>query len=68
MQSYKLIQTLTTGKPARYSVDGKRVSKETYEYISTRTHTYGRMECISTMAWPIDNGGIKRKNYSIARF
>lgn len=65
---YSLIETLTTGKPARFSANGKRISREEWNRIQTMARMYGRLECFSTRAWPLDNGGTKRKNYSHAQF
>lgn len=65
---YNLVQTLTTGKQARFSIDGKRVSREKWEHTRQMASMYGRIECLITRAWPIDNGGTKRKNYLIAKY
>lgn len=66
MPSYQLIQTLTSGKPARFSANGKRISRDEYERIIITAGMFGRHECFNTRAWPLDNGGTKRKNYSYA--
>lgn len=66
MTHYNLIQTLTTNKPARYSINGVRVSRDKYENVIQQAHMYGRVECLATKAWSIDNGGTKRKNYTTA--
>jgi len=72
MNTYKkhirLTDTLTTGKKGRYYVDGVRVPKARYENIAQRASMYGTLECFKTQAWPTDNGGIKRKNWSIASY
>lgn len=65
---FSLIVTYTTGKPARYSSNGKRISKDQYEHIIQQSSMYGSVSCLSTKAWPIDNGGTKRKNYTVAQF
>lgn len=65
---YSLVQTLTTGKPARFSANGKRISRAEYERITTRARMHGRMECFDTKAWSLPDGGIKRKNYSTASY
>lgn len=65
---YSLVQTLTTGKPARFSANGVRISRERYEDIEHMARMHGRIECLQTRAWPIEGGGTKRKNYSVARW
>lgn len=63
MHHLDLCQVLTTGKPARFSCNGKRISRDTWDAI----HTHAiRIECFSTKAKPMDNGGTKRWNYSTA--
>lgn len=68
MAHYDLIETRTTGKPARFSANGKRISRDRYEMILTMAGMYGQHDCFLTKAWPLDNGGTKRKNYSCARW
>lgn len=68
MPHYNLIETRTTGKPARFSANGKRISREQWEHIHTMAQMHGRLECFSTRAWPIEGGGTKRKNYSTAQW
>lgn len=65
---YSLIQTLTSGKPARYSANGKRISRERYEFIIQMASMNGHYDCFSTRAWPLPDGKTKRKNYSTARW
>lgn len=68
MPCYTLIQTLTSGKPARFSANGKRISREYHEYIVQMASMYGNYDCFSTRAWPLPDGKTKRKNYSCARW
>lgn len=68
MPHYSLIQTLNTGKPARFSANGKRISRAEYEHITTMARMHGHLECFSTRAWPLPDGGTRRKNYSCARW
>lgn len=68
MPYYSLIQTLTSGKPARFSANGKRISREQYNHIETMARMYGTWDCFSTKAWSLPEGKTKRKNYSLARW
>jgi hypothetical protein len=68
MPHYSLIQTLTTGKPARFSANGVRISREKYEWIGQMARMYGQYDSLSTRAWPMPCGGTKRKNYCFARW
>jgi len=66
MKYIQLIETRRTGKPARFSADGRRISRDRYNHITRMASIYGRLECFLTKAWPIENGGTKRKNYTTA--
>lgn len=68
MPSYSLIETRHSNKPARYSANGKRVSKAAYELIVQQALMYGKLDCFLTRAWPEGKGGTKRKNYSHATY
>ncbi|MBI2240310.1 MAG: hypothetical protein HYU59_05840 [Magnetospirillum gryphiswaldense] len=66
MTAYSLTEVRYPDKPARYFVDGKRVSKDAYEALTTRARMFGRLECFSTRAVPLPDGTFKRFNYSTA--
>lgn len=68
MATYQLIQTTSPDAPARYSANGKRVSREEYERIADRAFREGKLECFQTIAKQLPGGRIKRKNFSIARW
>lgn len=68
MKHFDLIETRTTGKPARFSANGKRISREKYEHIVQQARMFGSLSCLQTKAWPIEKGGTKRKNYSVAQY
>jgi hypothetical protein len=65
MRQVELSQVTTEGKPARYHVNGRRVSQAAYARIIGRAL---RIDCFSTRAkeLPGDRGRFKRWNYSTA--
>lgn len=68
MATYQLIQTLSPDAPARYSANGKRISRDEYERITSRAIREGKLECFQTIAKQLPGGKIKRKNFSTARW
>jgi hypothetical protein len=66
MATYNLIETRRTGKPARFSANGKRISRKRWNEITEAAHSFGDIHHFLTRAWHIENGGTLRKNYSTA--
>lgn len=60
-----LCEVRTTGKPARFHINGKRVSRAEWERVTDQAHSEGTLCCFSTRAKPITGGGVKRWNYSV---
>ncbi len=52
----------------RFTVDGKRVSRETFEDIERMARMFGRIDCFHTRAIPKPCGKTRRWNYSTARW
>ena len=52
----------------RFTIDGRRVSRERYEHVERMARMYGRHDCFSTRAIQKPGGKIRRWNYSLARW
>lgn len=61
----QLTQWLYPDQPARFYIDGKRVSRDRFEQVR---NTATRLECFHTRAFPQPGGTFKRVNYSVASF
>lgn len=68
MPAYDLVQTLNPDAPARYSANGRRISKSEYERIVETAYRLGKVDCLSTKAKQLPGGTFQRKNYSCARW
>lgn len=61
----QLVQHTYSDKPARYYIDGKRVSRETYELTVIKARMQGKdHSCFHTKAEPYGQGMFHRVNYS----
>lgn len=67
-KSYQLTEHNGGGFPARYHVDGKRVSKTTFDTIRDKAFRDGRLDCFQTKCRPIGNGEFRRTNWSVAHY
>lgn len=59
-RTHSIVETRRTGKPARWSMDGVRISRAYMGYLDSIAM---RVDCFHTQAWPIGAGGTLRKNY-----
>lgn len=62
---YQLAQTLGADMETRFSVEGRRVSRERFETIRDSAD---RLECLQTVGRQLSGGRFRRTNYSIAVF
>jgi hypothetical protein len=60
----QLVQVLNPDSPARYSRDGRRISKAEYDRLIERAIADGRYSCASTQAKQLPGGKFKRWNYT----
>lgn len=65
---YQLKQVMTTGCEARYSANGKRVSKARYEEIFQRGNMGGEVDCFQSTCKQLGNGRLRRTNYVSVRY
>lgn len=59
----QLIQCLSPDRPARYSRDGRRVSKAEYDRLVNAGIADGSYSCAMTRAKQMPGGTFKRWNY-----
>lgn len=62
MRHHDMIQSIGADMPARYTVDGRRVSKETYNALMDTAHSLGTVECLWTKGRQVTGGRIRRTN------
>lgn len=65
---YALRQTLTDGRPARFSANGKRISRAEYERIFAAGNASGIVDCFHTECKQIGNGEFERINHVTVRY
>lgn len=63
MPHYQLSQTSGADMESRFYVDGRRVSRATFESIRGWAE---RLECFQTKGKQMRDGRIRRTNYSVA--
>ena len=69
MQGFQLVQVLRSdGRPARFYVNSRRVSKAQYEHQLLRGRMHGQIECLTTKAKQLPGGHFKRWNYTSVRY
>lgn len=54
--------------PARFYIDGVRVSREKFEDIKDRGHREGRVNCFHTSGREIAGGKTRRTNHCTVQF
>ena len=59
-----LSEVLSPSAPARFHIDGKRVSRAHWEAVKERAYADGTLCCFSTRAKQMPGGTFKRWNYS----
>lgn len=68
MAHYQLTQVIGAGRAARYSANGKRISRAEYERIRDRALREGKLDCFHTKARQVGAGEFRRTNYVVARW
>ena len=63
MPSYQLTDHKGADMPARFYIDGVRVSRERYEHIEQQGYTFGRVDTFHTVGKPQPRGRTRRTNY-----
>ena len=67
-QYFDLVEHYGADMPARYYVNGRRVSRREFQSIKDRAHTQGRIDCFSTKGRQLPGGKIRRTNYCVASY
>lgn len=61
----QLVEHRYSDKPARFYIDGVRVSRDKWEHVHVLANIQGkRLECFKTRAFPYGEGNTHRINYS----
>lgn len=63
MKIYNMSETKGGGMEARFYIDGKRVSRATFQTVEREA---SRLDCFHTRAWPVAGGKTRRTNYKSA--
>lgn len=66
MRYHEITEHTGANMPARFYIDGKRVSREAVEDLKTRARMYGRLECFHTSGTEKPGGRTRRTNRSTA--
>lgn len=67
MHHYELCEITGAGKQSRYYANGKRITKDSFDYIVIMAIQKGTLSCSHTKCKPV-NDSFRRWNYSIATF
>lgn len=67
MRHHDMIQHIGADIPARYTVDGHRVSAREYNDIMDTAHALGTVECLWTKGKQLSGGRIRRTNGCVVR-
>jgi len=67
MADYKLLQVLREDSPPRFYANGRRISRDRYESISTQASMFGHLDCFASKCKPLPGGKFIRRNYVSAR-
>ena len=68
MAHHNLIEHKGADMPARFYIDGKRVSREKFEHVEQIARAYGRSECFYTKCRELEGGRLRRINYKTVSY
>lgn len=63
-----ITETFTTGKPARFYCNGKRIGRAEWQALMDRAYEVGALYGLSTSAKTLPGGVIKRRNFSVISY
>lgn len=67
-QYYNMSQTIGADMESRFYINGRRVSRDKFDYVQMRARMTGTIDCFSTRARQLPDGKIRRTNYCTARY
>ena len=66
--TYRMTEHNGADTPARYYVNGIRVSAERFRDLKERAYSSGRLDSFATKGRQLRGGRIRRTNYCVATF
>lgn len=66
MRHFQIAEHTGGDMPARFYIDGKRVSRAAMQDLKDKAYSHGRLECFQTVGKERPGGRTRRVNYSTA--